>query len=113
MDDGIGLVQRFFETVNAGDRAGLQQLAAPRICTLFEKFMDALIGVQIVVEDAFASGDRVCTRGTFEGVHERDWWLLPQAQGERVAAAYIDIWRTEQGKLVENWVEYHVISSAP
>ncbi len=66
-------------------------------------FFTAFPDLQVTVEDAFAEGDTVVTRGTIAGTHRGDFQGLPPT-GRHVKISYIDIWRVANGKLAENWV---------
>jgi predicted ester cyclase len=50
-----------------------------------------------------AEGDYVATFGYQEATHDGDWLGIP-ASGKHVKVRYMDVWRAENGKLVENWV---------
>jgi predicted ester cyclase len=65
---------------------------------IFYSFPD----LQITIEDDFAEGDKVATRGYLAGTHKGDFEGLAPT-GKQVKFAYIDLWRVENGKLVEFW----------
>jgi steroid delta-isomerase-like uncharacterized protein len=67
-------------------------------------FRAAFPDIRITVEDEFAEGDRVGTRGTVTGTHRGEFMGVP-ATGRSVAIEYLDLWRVEDGKFVENWVK--------
>jgi steroid delta-isomerase-like uncharacterized protein len=71
---------------------------------VLETFRAGFPDIQVAVEDAIAEGDRVATRGYFRGTHRGPFMGLP-ATGKPVQVAYADIWRFEDGKAVENWVQ--------
>jgi ketosteroid isomerase-like protein len=100
------LVLACFDAVNHGDRARVAELAAPHLCDIFDALMETLAGVQIVVQDIVAEGDKVSARGVFSGHLVGEWPGLSAAPGSYVEAGYVDMWRVEDNKLVENWVEY-------
>jgi predicted ester cyclase len=58
--------------------------------------------LQVTIEDDFAEGDKVCARGYLAGTHKGDFEGLAPT-GKQVKFAYIDVWRVENGKLVERW----------
>ena len=66
-------------------------------------FLSAFPDFHVVVEDVIGEGDLFSSRGYFTGTHQADFQDIP-ATGKTIHAAYIDIWRIENGKLVENWV---------
>lgn len=48
-------------------------------------------------------GDYVAAFGYQEATHAGDWLGIP-ATGKQVNVHYMDFWRAENGKLIENWV---------
>lgn len=60
--------------------------------------------MQIMIEDEFAEGDKVGTRGYFTGTHKGEFQGIP-ATGKQVKFSYIDLWHVANGKFVENWVQ--------
>jgi predicted ester cyclase len=67
-------------------------------------FRTAFPDIQITLEEEFAEGDKVSTRGYFTGTHTGDFQGIP-ATGKQVKVEYIDVWRVANGQLVENWVQ--------
>ena len=67
-------------------------------------FLTAFPDFQVTVEDVVAEGDRVFSRGYFTGTHRGDFQGIPPT-GKQIKAGYIDAWRAENGKFVENWVQ--------
>ena len=55
------------------------------------------------VEDILAKGDKVVSRYNYKGTHERDMEGLPPATGKKIEITGIEIWRVENGKIVESW----------
>lgn len=51
----------------------------------------------------FGCGQWAAAHGHQHTVHEGDWLGIP-ATGRPIKLRYMDIWRSENGKLVENWV---------
>jgi predicted ester cyclase len=66
-------------------------------------FMSAFPDFRVEVEDVITEGDLFSSRGYFTGTQQGDFQGIPPT-GRSIKAAYIDIWRIENGKLVENWV---------
>ena len=60
--------------------------------------------LSVVPEEVMVEGDIVSTRGTARGTHSGEFQGIPPT-GKQIAFSYIDIWRIENGKLAENWVE--------
>jgi steroid delta-isomerase-like uncharacterized protein len=58
----------------------------------------------IEIEDMRESGDEVITRGTWTGTQKADYQGIP-ATNKKVNVHFIDIWKVENGKLKENWVQ--------
>jgi steroid delta-isomerase-like uncharacterized protein len=71
-------------------------------------FLSAFPDISITVEDVLAEGDRVATRGTFRGTHQGEFMGVPPT-GKAVAVSYIDLWRLEGGRAVENWVQMDLL----
>lgn len=71
-------------------------------------FLAGFPDLRVVIEDEIAEGDRVVTRGQMQGTHQGDFLGIP-ATGKRIDIAYIDIWRLENGKAVENWVQMDML----
>jgi predicted ester cyclase len=66
-------------------------------------FQNAFPDFHVDVAEVISEGDLVASRGYFTGTHQRDFQGIAPT-GKSVKVAYIDIWRVEDGKLVENWV---------
>jgi predicted ester cyclase len=60
--------------------------------------------LSFTIEDVIAEGTRVATRGTFRGTHQSEFMGV-SPQGTQVEVAYMDIWRIENGRVVESWVQ--------
>ena len=71
-------------------------------------FRSAFPDIVVTLEDEFAEGDRVVTRGVFVGTHTGDFMGIP-ATGRKVSIKYLDIWRLENGKAKENWVQMDLL----
>ena len=54
------------------------------------------------VLDAFASGDRVCTRYVSTGTHRGAYWNL-EPTGRQIRVEEISIYRIEGGRVAEQW----------
>jgi steroid delta-isomerase-like uncharacterized protein len=65
----------------------------------WEGFPDGRVEVEAIVAD----GDLVATRGVFTGTHKGEFMGVP-ASGATIRVPYMDMWRIENGKAVENWV---------
>ncbi len=56
------------------------------------------------LEDVLVDGDRVVVRGTDRGTHRGDFMGFP-ASGREVTTTWIEIFRMENGKAAEGWLE--------
>jgi steroid delta-isomerase-like uncharacterized protein len=74
---------------------------------LLNQFLDGFPDLQLTVEKAIAEDEFVATRGTWTGTHKKDFMGIP-ATGKPVKVGYIDMWRMENGKCVENWVQMDI-----
>jgi steroid delta-isomerase-like uncharacterized protein len=114
------MVRRVFEeALNAGDDAVLDELLAADYINhdmpapapgaegfkqVIAQFRAAFPDMAVTIEDEFADGDLVGTRGRFTGTHKGDFMGIP-ASGRPIDIKYIDLWRVRDGKLAENWVQ--------
>jgi predicted ester cyclase len=64
--------------------------------------------MHVTLEDEIAEGDKVITRGYFSGTHQGEFQGIPPT-GKQIKVSYIDIWRVENGKLVENWIQMDMV----
>jgi predicted ester cyclase len=64
--------------------------------------------MHVTVHDVIVDGDRVAGRGTISGTHRGEFMGIP-ATGKPINVAYIDIWRAEGDKMVENWVQIDLL----
>lgn len=55
-----------------------------------------------------AEGDRVITRSRWTGTHRGEFMGVPPS-GAFVQFDFIDMWRIENGKLVESWVRVDLL----
>jgi steroid delta-isomerase-like uncharacterized protein len=80
---------------------GLRQVLAP--------FLSAFPDFAVTIEDIVGEGDKVVTRGVFTGTQRGAFMGIP-ATGTAVRVPYMDMWRVEDGKAVENWVRLDTLS---
>ena len=66
-------------------------------------FLHAFSDKQAFDEIRIAEGDFVAASGYQQATHTGDWLGIP-ASGKSVKVRYMDFWRVEGDKLVENWV---------
>ena len=62
------------------------------------------------VKDIMAKGDKVAVRWIFRGTHEGEYQGIP-ATGNKVELGFLTIIRFQEGKIVETWEEYDVLSA--
>jgi steroid delta-isomerase-like uncharacterized protein len=113
------LVRQIFDEINKGDLESAGKLLAPGYINygfpgipsgpegftmVIGMFRSAFPDMNVRVDEVIADGDRVATRGRMTGTHQGEFMGIP-ASGRSVDIGYIDIWRAEDGKLAENWVE--------
>jgi steroid delta-isomerase-like uncharacterized protein len=67
-------------------------------------FTESFPDMRIRLLDVIGEGDNVVTRGEWTGTHKGPFMGVP-ATGKSVTVKYIDIWRIDNGKAVENWVQ--------
>jgi predicted ester cyclase len=72
-------------------------------------FFSAFSNVQAIVEDQITEGDKVANRITMWCTHTGEFHGIP-ATGKRIAITYIDIALIKTGKIVEEWVEFDLMS---
>lgn len=73
-----------------------------------QMFKAAFADFQVILAEELAEGDRVATRGYFTGTHAGEFMGVP-ATGKAIKVAFIDIWRIENGKAKENWVQMDMV----
>lgn len=69
----------------------------------FRAFEAAFPDLRVHLEEVLADDDKVITRSHWTGTHKGDFMGVP-ASGAAVDVKFIDIWRVENGLLVESWV---------
>ena len=75
---------------------------------LIGMFQAGFPDMHVVIEDVLGEGDKVATRGYFTGTHKGEFNGIP-ATGKKINVSYIDLWRIENGKAVENWVQLDMV----
>lgn len=116
---GKELVHRVFDSMNARNLGVYDELIDPTYVNhnfptpapgaegfkqVVQLFLTGFPDFRVTVEETVAEGDRVASRGAFYGTHRGEFMGIP-ATGKEIAVGYIDIWRAEAGRLVENWVQ--------
>jgi steroid delta-isomerase-like uncharacterized protein len=124
-EDNKRLVQRFYEAIDRGDLAAMDEFVAddyvdhnpppfpglPKgregLKQVFKNFLEATPGYH-KIEDQIAEGDKVVTRMTSYGKHEGDLPGAPRT-GNDLKMTSITIHRIADGKIVEKWSEKDVL----
>jgi steroid delta-isomerase-like uncharacterized protein len=118
------IVRRFFdEAWNQGRTEILNEIVAPDYAShnkldvevlgpegLREAITDqrtSFPDLETTIEDLFAEGDRVVVRAVDRGTFEQPF-LGMEPTGRRFEITWIDIFRIEDGKLAEAWLEMDV-----
>lgn len=97
------LVSESYVNHNPGVEPGLAGLVA-----FMGHWFDTLSDTRVVVEDAFAVGDRVVGRYTYRARHTGPFVGVP-ASGADITMRSIDIWRFENDRFVEHWDELNLL----
>ena len=124
-NDNKALVRRFYQEIDDGNLEAVDDLVAedyldhspppfPGIAPgreglkqAFRIFWDATPG-RHDIEDQVAEGDKVVTRLTAHGVHQRDLPGIP-ATGRQVTMTATVIYRIDNGKIAEKWSDKDVL----
>jgi steroid delta-isomerase-like uncharacterized protein len=119
------LVRRFYEEIDNGNLAAMDELVAedyidhspppfPALASgreglkqAFELFWEATPGYHRI-EDQIAEGDKVVTRMTAYGTHEHDLPGIPRT-GHKLEMTATVIHRIADGKLAEKWSDKDVL----
>jgi predicted ester cyclase len=71
-------------------------------------FKSGFPDMHIELSDVIGEGDRVVSRGSWTGTHKGEFMGIPPT-GKHVSVSYMDIWRFENGKGIENWVKMDML----
>jgi len=121
MSDIENAVRRFFQRVwNEGDVEAADDFLAPEFTShnSFDvplrgpteygqavlQYRQAFPDLVTTLEDVFAVGDRVAVRGIDRATH-RGEFMGYAPSGRMVTTTWIEIFRLQDGKAVEGWVE--------
>lgn len=72
-------------------------------------FFSAFSHIKAIVEDQIAEGDKVASRITMHCIHTGDYQGI-RPSGKRITITYIDITKIKAGKIIEEWVEFDLMS---
>ncbi|NEU09318.1 ester cyclase [Flavihumibacter sp. R14] len=114
------LVERLFSEVISGKSPdALDQLISPKFAhhgvpgekpgvagfkETIKAFQTAFPDLEVHAQQIVAEGNEVATRGYLTGTSKGSFMGMP-ATGKQVRIDYIDWWRFEDGKAIENWVQ--------
>ena len=76
---------------------------------IIQDFLDGFPDMHIHIAELTGDEDVVATRGEWTGTHSGNFMGIP-ATGKNVKVKFIDMWRLENGKAVENWVQMDMMS---
>lgn len=118
------LVRRMFaEGVNQKNLAVFDQVLAPNYVNytfpapapgpegfkqVMGMFFQAFPDIHETTEEVIAEGHKVAARGFFTGTHNGEFMSVP-ATGKQIRVSYIAIYRVEDGRVVENWVQMDLL----
>ena len=74
-----------------------------------ETFRSAFPDLYMLVEEQIADGDRVSNQGYITGTHRAEFLGVP-ASGQQIKVNVISIWRFEDSKVAESWVQIDLMS---
>lgn len=113
------MLRRVVEGMNKHDQGAFEELIAPNYVNhgflglppgpegfkrAIAMFLDAFPDLHVEIEDVIAEGDKICSRGILQGTH-KGMFMNVAPTGREVRVSYIDIWRAENSKFIENWVQ--------
>ena len=118
-EENEAIVRHVFEGVNEKNLAFIEEVMAPNFLShalppgmpptreshkqalnmLFTAFPD----YHVTIEDIITNADKAAARLTVRGTHQGDFFGIPPT-GKQVAWAAVDIFRIDEGKLVEYWL---------
>ncbi len=123
-EQNIALVTRHYEAWNSGDVEAIKEIFSPdyiyhslsgqdfsleQTIEWLKPQMAAYPDRIFRVEDILTKGDKVVSRYIFKGTHEGDIEGIP-ATGKKFEITGIEIWRVENGKIVESWDVHDILS---
>ena len=120
-DDNVATLRRLIEAVNQNDLARVApEVIAPGfvrhdvagtwpgvrgeggVIDLIGSLRAALPDMHFEIDDIFGAGDRVAMRFTLSGTHRAELLGRPPT-GRPITVSGINIYRLEDGKIVETW----------
>ena len=123
----VDLVRRRFEELDRGNFDVLDELFSPEYelhpggdtkalsldetKALYRALYDAFPDLEHTLDDQVADGDKVVTRWTARGTHERDFAGV-EATREKVTFSGINIYKVDDGKFVRSDVSWDLLPIA-
>ena len=123
-NDNVDLVRRRFEELDRGNFDVLDELFSPEYQLhpgdeskalsldetkdLYRRLYHAFPDLKHTLEDQLADGNKVVTRWTAAGTHERDF-LGVEATGESVAFSGINVYTVDDGQFVRSDVSWDLL----
>ena len=74
---------------------------------IVQQFLSAFPDMEVNVTEIIAEGETVATRGYLAGTHNGEFMGV-NASGKKVRIDYVDFWKLNNGKCIENWVQMDV-----
>jgi steroid delta-isomerase-like uncharacterized protein len=122
MRNPVDLAHLFADIMNSHDPARFDELVSENyvnhnpavgpgragLVAFMGHWFNTLSDTRVVVEDAFAVGDRVVGRYTYRARHTEPFGGVP-ALGSDITMRSIDIWRFENDRFVEHWDELNLL----
>jgi serine phosphatase RsbU (regulator of sigma subunit)/predicted ester cyclase len=117
--ENMALVRRFMEARVKADLNAIEEMMAPDFIShglrpdqqpdregykrQVAQFVTAFSGVSFVIEDQVAQGDKVVSRMSGQGTHDRRELMGTAPTGREIASMAIFIHRISGGKIAEEW----------
>ena len=76
---------------------------------IIETIRSGFPDLYMLVEEQIAEGDQVSNQGYITGTHRGEFLGVP-ASGQQIKVNVISIWRFENSKVLENWVQIDFMS---
>ena len=75
---------------------------------IVQQFLDGFPDMRIFPEHIVSDGDLVATRGYWTGTNKGSFMNMPST-GKKVRVEYVDFWKIQNGKFVQNWVQMDMV----
>jgi predicted ester cyclase len=124
LEQNKSLVHRFFEAgINQNEEGVFEEIIAPNYVNyslpapapgpegprqVVDMFKAGFPDLHATIEVTIAEDNKVATRGYITGTHQGPFMNIPST-GKSIKLPFIDLWRIENGKAVENWVQMDML----